>query len=303
VLLAASGSAQHSPQTLRELEAKAASNANDPQAILELAFGYALALLGPDPDGAKYARTALDQSANVWVLGNAAYRLQCEYNEWFQRGRRHALAARLAERYFLQAKRLDPKLDREKILPKLDEQKLAQHRDHIAQEQREWAQRFEQAAKEIKRLQPEAFPNLPATLASFLRTRGCTVPQPAGANSPRNVIKGEFLRPGQQAWAVLCSADGWSTILVFRTPEDRSPHRLAKLEDRTFLQGLDKEKAGYSREIGSAGRAFILSHAHNAVGQESPPITHPGINDAFLEKASVVHYFHQGRWLKLPGAD
>jgi hypothetical protein len=47
VLLAASGSAQHSPQTLRELEAKAASNANDPQAILELAFGYALALLGP----------------------------------------------------------------------------------------------------------------------------------------------------------------------------------------------------------------------------------------------------------------
>jgi hypothetical protein len=38
-------------------------------------------------------------------------------------------------------------------------------------------------------------------------------------------------------------------------------------------------------------------------GTKPPPIDHQGIDDAFLEEASVTWYFYGGRWLKLSGAD
>ncbi|PYR66590.1 MAG: hypothetical protein DMG20_12690 [Acidobacteria bacterium] len=38
-------------------------------------------------------------------------------------------------------------------------------------------------------------------------------------------------------------------------------------------------------------------------GPKPPPIDHLGINDVFIEKASVVWYFYQGKWLQLQGAD
>ena len=65
------------------------------------------------------AQTGLEASRNVWVLGNAAYMLQSQYNLSVQRGARNLRAAELAERYFERAKALDPKLDRQKILPQL----------------------------------------------------------------------------------------------------------------------------------------------------------------------------------------
>lgn len=34
-----------------------------------------------------------------------------------------------------------------------------------------------------------------------------------------------------------------------------------------------------------------------------PPPDHDGIKDIFVEKASVVLYWHGGRWVKLQGAD
>jgi hypothetical protein len=52
--------------------------------------------------------------------------------------------------------------------------------------------------------------------------------------------------------------------------------------------------------------AYILEHDRaygQAHGFALPPVLdHQGINDAYFEKASVVHYFYQ-RWLKLSGAD
>jgi len=33
------------------------------------------------------------------------------------------------------------------------------------------------------------------------------------------------------------------------------------------------------------------------------PIDHQGIDDPFQEKASSVHYYHAGKWLRLAGAD
>lgn len=77
------------------------------------------------------------------------------------------------------------------------------------------------------------------------------------------------------------------------------------MEDRIFLQTIDDKGAlNFSRGLGVVGAKFILEH-HRAYGGVKPPrpLDHQGIDDAFLGKASVVHYFHKGKWLKLSGAD
>lgn len=290
-------------QGIRDLEAAVAANPDNASAIRELAHAYALALLQVDRNVAKHAAAALDTSNNVWILGNAAYMLQCQYNEALQRGSHDERAAMLAERYFLRARSLDPKLDRDAILPQIDLQQIARANEARSQEQQIWARRFDEAAKNIRRLKPEAFSGLPPAIAAVLHARNCTVPQPAGATKPRNVIHGEFFESGQKSWAALCSVNGWSTILVFRTAQDTAPAHLARREDRNYLQSLDEHSVGYSREIQTVGREFIVSHDHGFPVPKPPRVTHHGIDDAFLEKASVTWYFHAGKWFRLPGAD
>ncbi|MGH9632067.1 MAG: hypothetical protein ACRD7E_27500, partial [Bryobacteraceae bacterium] len=178
-----SSAADNSLREIRDLERAVAANPGNASAIRELAHAYALALLQNDRSVTRYAASALDTSSNVWILGNAAYMLQCQYNEALQRGSRNERAAMLAERYFLRARSLDPKLDRDTILPRIDLQQIARANEARAQEQRAWARRFDEAAKNIRRLKPEAFPALPPVIAAVLRARNCTVPQPAGATT------------------------------------------------------------------------------------------------------------------------
>lgn len=149
----------------------------------------------------------------------------------------------------------------------------------------------------------EAFPDLPPPIAAALRARNCRVPQPSANGTPRNVIRGEFLAKGETGWAVLCSVNNSTALLVFRNGRDTNPNRVSTSEDRTYLQGLDGDNIGYSREITAAGRDFIMGHYRAYGGPEPPPIDHQGIDDAFLEKASITWYFHDGKWLRLQGAD
>src|SRR5207249_12130461 len=76
--------------------------------------------------------------------------------------------------------------------------------------------RFDAAAKAILSVPPDAFPQLPDTMISTLRSLRCTIPQPSASGPPRNVIRGDFFAPGQVGWAVLCGSGGFSSILVFR---------------------------------------------------------------------------------------
>jgi hypothetical protein len=163
--------------------------------------------------------------------------------------------------------------------------------------------RFEEAERRIVRLSPTAFPQLPAGVVQELQRRGCQIPQTAFTKDRCNVIKGEFARPGQTDWAVLCSLKGVSSILVFWNGSPKSPAEIASLEDRIFLQGIAADRIGYSRQINPVGRNFIQRHYEAYGGPTPPPLNHLGIDDAFVEKASVVWYFHAGKWWKLSGAD
>lgn len=154
----------------------------------------------------------------------------------------------------------------------------------------------------VVRLAPREFPELPEAVRRDLEKRGCTVPQ-AYLDKRVNVIRGEFGWKGQTDWALLCSRWGASRILVYWNGDPLSVHELDWAPDRFYLQDVGGGRWAYSRVISPVGEDFILSHYRAYGGPKPPPITHQGIDVAFLEKASVVRYFHKSRWLTLTGAD
>lgn len=154
------------------------------------------------------------------------------------------------------------------------------------------------------RLAPTTFPQLPRRIMRNLQARGCTVPQSFGSSVPHNVISGEFAKKGQKDWAVLCSKNKVSSILVFWGGSTKSVANIARAEDRGYLQGIDGAGTiGFSRAIGVVDSDYILRHYREYGGPKPPPIYHEGINNAFVEKASTVLYYHRGKWLELQGAD
>jgi hypothetical protein len=287
---------------LHYLEATAAADPNHPFALRPLADLYALSILQRGPLAAR-AQAGLDASKNVWVLGNAAYMFQSQYNQTLQSGAPNPRAAELAERYFLRAKAIEPKLDRQAILPQIDMKAMAREWQVQAQAQRNAQARAAESVGGIRRLEVEAFPELPAAIAGVLRARNCSVPQPSPDGAPRNVIRGEFFAKGEAGWAVFCSTNNSTALLAFRNDRDTDPDTVATSEDRSYMQGPDGKEPGYSHQIAAVGRDFIMRHYRAYGGPQPPPIDHHGIDDAFLEKASVTWYFYNGKWLRLQGAD
>lgn len=284
------------------LEACAKADPNHPFALRPLAYAYAKALF----EGSAYAaraEAALEASRNVWVLGNAANMLHSFYGQSVQMNTPQRRIEELAERYFLRAKAVDPKLEKAKILPPLAKPAPVWDADALERERQRGEKRFAEAAAKIQRLPVASFQELPPAIASLLSRRGCRVPQVAQSRGRSNVISGQFFRKGEIAWAVLCSIKGSSSILVFQSEEDQQPAALASGADAGYLQGLGEDKIGYSRQIRPVGANVILGHYRAYGGPKPPPIDHQGIDDAFLEKASVTWYFYKGKWQSLQGAD
>ena len=156
----------------------------------------------------------------------------------------------------------------------------------------------------IRRLPPKTFRQLPAAVVESLEARKCLIPQIWHSKTPHNVIRGPFTGAKRNEWAVLCSRRGTSSIPVFRADSGKLLAEIAPAKDETFQQDVDgRGTLGYSRAISAVGKDYILECYKAYGGPEPPPITHQGINDAFVEKASVVRYLYRGKWLELQGAD
>jgi len=152
---------------------------------------------------------------------------------------------------------------------------------------------------QVQRLQPSAFSELPQNIKAELESRGCTIPQVKEYGTirpPHNVIQGEFSKKGQLDWAVLCSKNRSSSILIFWNGLSKTYSEMAKGQDKDSLQIINGDQIGFSRLIGVAGKDFIKT-------QLPIPIDHDGINDEFVNKGSVVYYYSDGRWLSVIGED
>lgn len=148
---------------------------------------------------------------------------------------------------------------------------------------------------------PKSITGLPETIRIALEKQGCLIP--LGVLDHTNVVKGSFAKQGQIDWAVLCSISGQSHIQVFWGSPVKCPNQIASRSDVGDISHASNGKTEYYRGLGVVGKEYILSHHAAYGGPTPPPITHDGINDIYLEKASVVYYCHEGKWQQLTGAD
>lgn len=88
-----------------------------------------------------------------------------------------------------------------------------------------------EAEKQIVRLDPIAFNELPREIVNELKAMKCAVPQTYERSKPHNVINGSFAERTQMDWAVLCSRKGVSLIKVFWGGAARCHQKFQ--EDRT----------------------------------------------------------------------
>jgi hypothetical protein len=159
------------------------------------------------------------------------------------------------------------------------------------------------------RLAPKAFRGLPVHIRADLERRGCTIPQAAGppyfelARRPHNVIKGRFRNRKELDWAVLCSRNRVSSILVFRGGSTRHVDEIRQSADRHFLQWMGPVGIAFSRVLHVASPTRIRQYYEAFGGPKPPRMDHDGIEDAYRGKASTVLYRHAGRWLELTGMD
>jgi hypothetical protein len=165
------------------------------------------------------------------------------------------------------------------------------------------ADAWEQANRDTKRIEPAALAGIPDAIRAALIRRRCAIPQPWGTTGQRNVVRGRFNDGPVVDWAVLCSRDLSSTILVFWDNSASSIAELATTLDAAYLQVVIGRQIGFSRAIDVASPVVIREYAGDVGRSKLPSLDHDGINDAFVGKASVIWYWHQGQWLQLEGAD
>jgi hypothetical protein len=164
-------------------------------------------------------------------------------------------------------------------------------------------QDWEAANAATVRLRPSSFQDLPAVVRDYLERRRCTIAQSFYDKAPHNIVRGRFTSAARTDIAVLCSVDRVSTVLVFRGGGISEVSELARHPDEQFLQVVNPGVIGYSRALGVADPDYIRQRHAAYGGPMPPPLDHDGINDVFVEKASVVWYWHEGKWLQLQSAD
>ena len=159
--------------------------------------------------------------------------------------------------------------------------------------------KFDIAERKIVRLAPDKFAELPKNIISALETRGCTIPQTYFHSQPNNVIYGEFKKKGQKDWAVLCSKNSVSSILIFWNGSDKKIDEINTAPDKDQLYKMKNGKLRFSRKIEVVNRENILENA-DFYGEKPPPIEHAGIGDG---DGYLAYYHYQGQWLKIQEAE
>lgn len=155
---------------------------------------------------------------------------------------------------------------------------------------------FQRADRGTVRLHPSEFSELPSALRTELERRGCTIPQPYNAHGEKqNVVSGQFTSSKETDWAVLCSRNGKSAVLLFHGGRPGQGDETGEEPDMDYLQVVGRQ-IGYCRRITKATADTVRRYG----GRE---VDHDGLEDSFLEKGSVIWFVKDDKWLKLSGSD
>lgn len=155
----------------------------------------------------------------------------------------------------------------------------------------------------IPHLPIASFPQIPMIIQGVLSDRGCLIPQTYEAHQPENVIQGSFERAGSSDWAVLCSASGTVSLLVFFASNPEHPFTLASAPETERLQVHDPSGVlGFNWGIDPASPEQV--HEAQAGMVPLPPrVSHFAVSESVVEHSALYHYYSNGTWTLLPTPD
>jgi hypothetical protein len=145
-----------------------------------------------------------------------------------------------------------------------------------------------------------SFPDLPDEVAGLLIRRGCMIPQTYDAHHPENVVHASLERTGSSDWAVLCSAKGTVSLLVFFTSGGSQGHGqplvLASSPETEHLQAHDPSGVlGFNWGIDPASPAQVRE-AQTGLEHRPPRLDHDALADSLIEHRTVYHFFAKSAW-------
>jgi hypothetical protein len=114
------------------------------------------------------------------------------------------------------------------------------------------------------------------------------------AKGKTNVLRGRFFASTSLDWAVLCSRNGASSILVLRENGGARPSEFASSEDDMYLQTVGADKIAYSRQIRVFTPKDFRNHQrHGMADPHLQPLHHDAVDDSFNGKGDQVYYFRK----------
>ena len=148
----------------------------------------------------------------------------------------------------------------------------------------------------IRHLPVSSFPDLPAQVAELLNRRGCLIPQTYEAHRPENAIHASLEHAGSSDWAVLCSAEGTVSLLVFFASDPAQPIVLASAPETERLQAHDASGVlGFNWGIDPATPERIRE-AQAGMEHRPPRLDHDALADSVVEHRTVFHFYAKSAW-------
>lgn len=160
-----------------------------------------------------------------------------------------------------------------------------------------------QAPYKIRHLPVSSFPELPPAIADQLTQRGCLIPQTFLARRPENVIHGSFRGPGSFDWAILCTVQGTTSLLVFFADAPDQPVTLASAPELQRLQvHFGTDVLGFNWGIDPASPERIHQAQSGLTPRPAKP-DHDALADSVLDRNTIYHYFKNGAWTLVETTD
>ena len=155
----------------------------------------------------------------------------------------------------------------------------------------------------IRRLPVNAFPDLPVPVVDQLNQRQCLIPQSYEAHHPENVIHASLERAGSSDWAVLCSAGGKVSLLIFYGSAPGRPAVLSAMPETQRLQRHDSSGVlGFNWAIETASPDAV-HQAQSGMEKKPPRPDHDALADITLDRKTVYRFFKKGSWTVVDTSD
>jgi hypothetical protein len=156
---------------------------------------------------------------------------------------------------------------------------------------------------QVEHLPASSFPELPTAVAAELNRRGCLIPQTYEAHGPENVIHGSFKRPGEIDWAVLCSAHGTVSLLVFFDGAAANPEVLATAAETARLElnnASGKLEFDWGIDVASPEQ---VHEAQSEMRRRPARLDHDAVADSVIDGPTVYRFYAGNAWTNVETND